>query len=185
MESMDTGDWVLQLAKYGTLQPLIHSIPLALYPKRNVCLPRQLFAQIQIQKKGSYYDWLEKYLFAQIQIQNTKKYICWPKQELWSMEKQLITTPPHAADNELNFCSMFCHSAVLPMIYAQRSNWGQLYWSGIVPRLKRWQIWIKKSCNLRKIKHLPPPLFLSEWLQKWNKRRNISILRKLLLRFMM
>ena len=47
-----------------------------------------------------------------------------------------LQLPP--ADNELSFCSMFCHSAVLPMIYAQRSNWGQLYWSGIVPRLKRW-----------------------------------------------
>ena len=150
-----------------------------------LCTQKKIFAYpgncLQKYKyKKSSYIWLHKYKYK---IQ--KKNICWPKQELWSMEKQLITTPPHAADNELNFCSMFCHSAVLPMIYAQRSNWGQLYWSGIVPRLKRWQIWIKKSCNLRKIKHLPPPLFLSEWLQKWNKRRNISILRKLLLRFMM
>ena len=109
-----------------------------------LCTQNEMFAypgnclhKYRYKKRGSYYNWLEKY-FAQIQIQNTKKYICWPKQELWSMEKQLITTPPHAADNELNFCSMFCHSAVLPMIYAQRSNWGQLYWSGIVPRLKRW-----------------------------------------------
>ena len=95
------------------------------------CLLTQAIVCTNTNIKKSSYIWLHKYKYKiqkNILADRSRSYDQW--------RNNWLQLPP--ADNELNFCSMFCHSAVLPMIYAQRSNWGQLYWSGIVPRLKRW-----------------------------------------------